>query len=155
LSSSKKPHPKGPRSASYWPPANSTSGFCSLQTVSSYSRRFTRNSVSKDALLEERSAMRKERSAVYGKVARWRVRWVDDTGQEHPKVFRLKEAAQSHLDKVTADVVKGEYVSPRSSAVTFGQVAKEQRSGSKPSKRGSRRLSPATCRCWITWCCRS
>jgi len=68
--------------------------------------------------------IRKERSAVYGKVARWRVRWVDDTGQEHTKVFRLKEAAQSHLDKMTADVVKGEYVSPRA-AVTFGVVAGE------------------------------
>jgi integrase len=70
-------------------------------------------------------AIRKERSAVYGKVARWRVRWVDDTGQEHTKVFRLKEDAQSYLDKVTADIVKGEYVSPRSSAVTFGVVATE------------------------------
>jgi integrase len=68
--------------------------------------------------------IRKERSAVYGKVARWRVRWVDDTGHEHTKVFRLNEAAQSHLDKMTAEVVKGEYVSPRS-AVTFGVVAGE------------------------------
>ena len=69
-------------------------------------------------------AIRKERSAVYGKVARWRVRWVDDTGHEHTKVFRLKEAAQSHLDKMTAEVVKGEYVSPRTT-VTFGVVAAE------------------------------
>ena len=38
-------------------------------------------------------AIRKERSAVYGKVARWRVRWVDDTGHEQTKVFRLKETA--------------------------------------------------------------
>ena len=69
--------------------------------------------------------MRKERSATYGQVSRWRVRWVDDTGQEHTKVFKLKDAAQAHLDQVTADVVKGEYVSPRSSAVTFGVVAGE------------------------------
>jgi integrase len=69
--------------------------------------------------------MRKEKSATYGKVTRWRVRWVDDSGQEHTKVFRLKEAAQAHLDKVTADVVKGEYISPRASAITFGEVAKE------------------------------
>ena len=40
-------------------------------------------------------------------------------------MFRLKEAAQSHLDRVTTDVVTGEYVSPRSSAVTFGTVAAE------------------------------
>jgi integrase len=70
-------------------------------------------------------AMRKERSAVYGKVSRWRVRWVDDSGHEHTKVFQHKDAAQSHLDKVTADVVRGTYVSPRASAVTFGTVASE------------------------------
>jgi integrase len=50
---------------------------------------------------------------------------VDDTNCEHTKVFSLKEAAQSHLDKVTADVVKGVYVSPHSSAATFRVVAKE------------------------------
>lgn len=69
--------------------------------------------------------MRKERAATYGKVSRWRVRWVDETGEEHTKVFSHKDAAQSYLDKVTADVVKGEYVSPRSAAVTFGVVASE------------------------------
>lgn len=69
--------------------------------------------------------IRKQRSAVYGKVSRWRVRWVDETGQEHSKVFSHKDAAQAHLDKVTADVVKGEYVSPRATAVTFGVVASE------------------------------
>ena len=69
--------------------------------------------------------IRKERSPLYGKVSRWRVRWVDDTGQEHTKVFRHKDIAQSYLDKMTADVVKGEYVSPRTSSVTFGVVASE------------------------------
>ncbi|RFZ40884.1 putative prophage phiRv2 integrase [Mycobacterium marinum] len=73
--------------------------------------------------------MRKERSAVYGKVARWRVRWVDDSGREQSKVFRLKEAAQAHLDQVTADVVRGEYVNARNSQVTFGVVAKEWLAG--------------------------
>ena len=58
-------------------------------------------------------AIRKERSALYGEVSRWRVRWVDGSGDEHSKVFVLKEAAQSSLDKVTVDVVKGQYVSPR------------------------------------------
>jgi integrase len=76
----------------------------------------------------------KERSAVYGKVSRWRVRWVDDTGQEHTKVFRHKDAAQAHLDKVTADVVRGTYVSPRTSAVTFGAVAEEWLEGKATRK---------------------
>ncbi len=78
--------------------------------------------------------IRKERSSVYGKVTRWRVRWVDDSGEEHTKVFRLKDAAQSHLDKVTADVVTGEYVSPRHSRVTFGTVAAEWRDGKAARK---------------------
>jgi integrase len=78
--------------------------------------------------------MRKERSALYGKVSRWRVRWVDDTGHEHTKVFQHKDSAQSHLDKVTADVVRGTYVSPRHSAVTFGAVAKEWLAGKATKK---------------------
>jgi integrase len=68
-------------------------------------------------------AIRKERSSTYGKVARWRVRWVDDTGHEHTKVFRHKDAAQAHLDKLTADTVAGTYTAP--STVTFGDVAEE------------------------------
>jgi integrase len=78
--------------------------------------------------------IRKERSALYGKVSRWRVRWVDDTGDEHSKVFQLKDAAQSHLDKVTADVVRGTYVSPRHSAVSFGSVAAEWLEGKATRK---------------------
>jgi len=54
LSCSKKPQPKEPRSASYWPTAKFTTGFCSLRTVSNTGRRSTRNSVPKHALLEER-----------------------------------------------------------------------------------------------------
>lgn len=62
------------------------------------------------------------------------VRWVDETRHEHTKVFRLKEAAQSHLNRVTADVVKGVYVSPRSSAVIFGKVAVEWLDGKAAKK---------------------
>jgi integrase len=83
----------------------------------------------------EDGTIRKERSTIYGKVTRWRVRWVDDSGHEHSKVLALKEAAQSYLDKVTADVVKGAYVSPRSSSVAFRVVAAEWVDG----KRGARK----------------
>jgi integrase len=82
--------------------------------------------------------IRKERSAVYKKVARWRVRWVDETGEEHSKVFQLKDAAQAHLDRVTADVVKGEYVSPRKAAVTFGAMATEWLAGKELDGKGGR-----------------
>lgn len=66
----------------------------------------------------------RERSAVYGKVTRWRVRWVVD-GCEHTKVFDRKPDAQAHLDTVTAEVVKGTYVSPHKSGVLFRAVADE------------------------------
>lgn len=69
--------------------------------------------------------MRDERSAVYGEVTRWRVRWVDDMGKEHTKVFSRKPDAQAYLNGVTADVQRGEYVDPGKSAETFGSVAEQ------------------------------
>jgi integrase len=68
--------------------------------------------------------MTTERSSVYGKVTRWRVRWVVD-GKEHTKVFARKTDAQNHLNHLTAEVVKGSYVSPHKSSVLFRDVAKE------------------------------
>lgn len=67
--------------------------------------------------------IRKERSAVYGKVTRWRVRWVDESGWEYTRVFERRPDAQAHLDGLTADVRRGEYVDPHKSAETFGSVA--------------------------------
>ena len=67
--------------------------------------------------------MRTERSAVYGKVSRWRVRWVDSTGAERTKSFQRKPDAQAYLNGLTADLQRGEYVDPRKSAETFGSVA--------------------------------
>jgi integrase len=64
-----------------------------------------------------------ERSSLYGKVTRWRVRWVDDTGHEKSKVFDRKPAAQAYLNKLTADVQRGEYIDPRKASETFGSVA--------------------------------
>lgn len=69
--------------------------------------------------------MRTERSAVYGKVSRWRVRWVDATGAERTKSFQRKPDAQAYLNGLTADVQRGEYVDPRKSAETFGSVAEQ------------------------------
>lgn len=67
--------------------------------------------------------VRTERSSVYGKVTRWRVRWVDDAGREHTKVFQRKPDAQTYLNGLTADIQRGEYVDPRKSAETFESVA--------------------------------
>src|ERR1700733_9775226 len=67
--------------------------------------------------------MRDERSAVYGAVKRWRVRWVDECGNEHTKVFDRKPDAQTYVNGLTADVQRGEYVDPRKSTEPFRSVA--------------------------------
>lgn len=69
--------------------------------------------------------VRKERSAVYGKVTRWRVRWVDDSGSEHTKVFERRPDAQAYLDGLSADIHRGECVDPRKSTAAFATVAEE------------------------------
>lgn len=46
---------------------------------------------------------KQERSSVYGKVTRWRVRWVVD-GQEKTKSFARKPDAQEHLKAVLSDL---------------------------------------------------
>jgi len=68
---------------------------------------------------------RKERSALYGKVTRWRVRWVDDSGREHTRVFERRPDAQAYMDSLIADIQRGTYVDPRKSAETFGSVAEQ------------------------------
>lgn len=73
----------------------------------------------------EDGTMRTERSALYGKVTRWRVRWVDEGGKEHSKSFERKPDAQAYLNQQTADVVRGEYVDPVKGKDTFGVVAEE------------------------------
>ncbi len=67
--------------------------------------------------------MRTERSAVYGKVSRWRVRWVDSAGAERTKTYQRKHDAQAYLNGLTADLERREYADPRKSAETFGSVA--------------------------------
>jgi integrase len=67
--------------------------------------------------------MRTERSAVYGKVTRWRVSSVDESGSTHSKSFPRKPDAQTYLNGLTADVQRGDYVDPKKSAETFGSVA--------------------------------
>lgn len=69
--------------------------------------------------------MRQERSAVYGNVKRWRVRWVDESGNERTKVFERKPDAQNFLNGLTADVQRGEYIDPRKSSESFDSVAEQ------------------------------
>lgn len=62
--------------------------------------------------------MKTVQSPLYGKVTRWRVRWVI-RGQEHTRVFDRKPDAQKHLNKVLLDIQSGQYASKES----FGAVS--------------------------------
>jgi integrase len=58
----------------------------------------------------------------------WRARYRDAAGKEHAKHFARKTDAQRWLDEVTAAVVTGQYVDPRSGRVTFREYAERWRS---------------------------
>lgn len=53
----------------------------------------------------------------------WRARYRDAAGKEHARHFKLKRDAQRWIDEVTAAVVTGKYVDPRSSRLTFREYA--------------------------------
>lgn len=68
-------------------------------------------------------------SARQGRGKRWRARWVDDQGRERTESFARKIDAQNHVDGITADLHRGEYVDPRSGAQTFQTLATRFTSG--------------------------
>jgi integrase len=53
----------------------------------------------------------------------WRARYRDAAGREHARHFKLKRDAQRWIDEVTASVVTGKYVDPRSARLTFQEYA--------------------------------
>lgn len=63
------------------------------------------------------------RSNRYGTGMQWRARYFDAAGKEHAKHFPQKKLAQTWLNEVTASVVTGQYVDPRSAKVTFRAYA--------------------------------
>jgi integrase len=58
----------------------------------------------------------------------WRARYRDEAGKEHARHFARKVDGQRWLDEVTAAVVTGQYVDPRSGRVTFRAYAEQWRS---------------------------
>jgi integrase len=52
---------------------------------------------------------------------RWRARYRDDGGKEHARHFSRKVDAQQWIDTVTAAVVRGDYVDPKTAKVTVEQ----------------------------------
>ncbi|EKF23257.1 phage integrase family protein [Mycolicibacterium hassiacum DSM 44199] len=80
-------------------------------------------------------------SPLKGKVARWRVRWVDRSGMEHTKSFKIKPDAQRFANKITAELENEEFVSPRPPD-TFGEIAEKwfaTKSHRKPKTRAGYR----------------
>ena len=53
----------------------------------------------------------------------WRARYRDEAGKEHARHFDRKIDAQHWLDKVTAQVVRGDYVDPKLGRVTVAGYA--------------------------------
>lgn len=66
-------------------------------------------------------------STNHGKGSRWRARYVDDHGREHAQSFGRKTDAQRWLNEITAAVVTGQYVDPKSGQVTFRDYAERWR----------------------------
>jgi integrase len=60
-------------------------------------------------------------SAVSGKVTRWRARYVDNAGIERTRHFDRKVDAQRWLDTVTASLVRGDHVAPRTARTTVAE----------------------------------
>lgn len=54
---------------------------------------------------------------------RWRARYRDEAGKEHARHFARKVDAQRWQDEVTASVVTGTYVDPKSAKLTMGEWA--------------------------------
>ena len=52
---------------------------------------------------------------------RWRARYRDDAGREHARHFTRKSDGQRWLDGVTASLVAGAHVSPRTARITVGE----------------------------------
>lgn len=52
---------------------------------------------------------------------RWRARYRDVAGKEHARHFKRKIDAQQWLDRVTASIVRGDYVDPATARMTVGQ----------------------------------
>jgi integrase len=51
----------------------------------------------------------------------WRARYYDDAGKQHARHFPRKVDAQTWLDTVTASVVRGDYVDPKTARTTVEQ----------------------------------
>ncbi|MFF3918298.1 tyrosine-type recombinase/integrase [Streptomyces sp. NPDC001852] len=83
---------------------------------------------------------------------KWRARYRDLDGKEHARHFDRKIDAQRWLDEVTASVVTGQYVDPRSAKKPFKDYAEEWRAR-QPHRPSTAKAVAQHLRCYVypTW----
>ena len=71
-------------------------------------------------------AVRRERTDLYGKGDRYKVRYVDHSGRERSKSFpdRQKKQADDYLNEVENELRRGTYIDPVAGKVTFEDYAR-------------------------------
>lgn len=79
---------------------------------------------------------------------KWRARYRDLDGKEHARHFQRKIDAQRWLNEVTASVVTGQYVDPRSVKKPFKEYAEEWRS-SQPHRPSTAKAVAQHLRCYV------
>ncbi|MBD0740553.1 tyrosine-type recombinase/integrase [Streptomyces sp. CBMA29] len=77
---------------------------------------------------------------------KWRARYRDPNGKEHSRHFDRKVDAQRWLDEVTASVLTGQYVDPKSAKRPFKEYAEQWRS-SQPHRPSTARAVEQHLRC--------
>ncbi|MGW5050494.1 tyrosine-type recombinase/integrase [Actinokineospora sp. NPDC004072] len=72
-------------------------------------------------VLNDRGKPVREKTPLYGKGDRYRVRWVDSSGRERAKSFpdRQKSQAEAFLGEVESELRRGTYIDPDAGKVTF------------------------------------
>ncbi|MFI6152156.1 tyrosine-type recombinase/integrase [Kitasatospora sp. NPDC051170] len=79
---------------------------------------------------------------------KWRARYRDHDGKEHSRHFERKVDAQRWLDEVTASIVTGQYVDPRSTKVPFKQYA-ERWCSAQPHRPSTAKAVAQHLRCYV------
>lgn len=72
---------------------------------------------------------KRQKAAKHGRGKRWRVRYLDDTGQPREMLFERKADADRHDAAMRADVSRGLYVDPTAGKVTVESYGEQWRKG--------------------------
>ena len=71
----------------------------------------------------------------------WRARYYDEAGKQHARHFPRKVDAQSWLDTITASVVRGDYVDPKTARTTVEQWCATWLDGYKTRRPGTVKMA--------------